>query len=162
MKKTCSTCQIDKDLVDFYLKPNGQPMGQCKACREVKRKLRYQADPDAYKSRCRSWRTVNRDRANEIARTWRAANPDKQRNYFLKATYGITLEAYESLFKSQEGKCKICGQEFPDETLVVDHDHQTGAVRGLLCNNCNTGIGYLRDSPDLLLKAIAYLKEHGK
>ena len=60
----------------------------------------------------------------------------------------------------QQSKCAACGKK--TELLVVDHDHTSGAVRGLLCTNCNLALGHVNDNPDLLLKAIAYLKKHGK
>ena len=60
------------------------------------------------------------------------------------------------MFEEQEGKCAIC-----DSTgkLVVDHNHDTGDVRSLLCNSCNSGIGFLKDSPAIVMKAYSYLLE---
>lgn len=78
--------------------------------------------------------------------------------------YGLTLEQYAELLKRQNGVCAICGEP---ETLVrkgtlcaltIDHDHETGQVRGLLCNNCNRGIGLLKDNPDVLRHAASYLE----
>lgn len=75
--------------------------------------------------------------------------------------YGITEEAYGVLVQVQKNLCAICNR--PPEvggkkSLDVDHDHSTGRVRGLLCTNCNTGIGLFKDNPALLLAAISYLK----
>ena len=72
----------------------------------------------------------------------------------------MTLEDYENLFKSQEGKCAICGTEKPSNkkgNFPVDHDTKTGKIRGLLCHNCNVGLGNFRDDPSLLRSAIDYL-----
>ena len=77
--------------------------------------------------------------------------------------YGITPEQYEAMVEAVGGLCAICGQ--PERAtrrgeirgLNVDHDHDTGAVRGLLCSNCNTAIGLLRDDPVRLQAAIVYL-----
>jgi Autographiviridae endonuclease VII len=66
-------------------------------------------------------------------------------------------QRYQTLITHQEGKCAICG-EFPNKKLCHDHDHDTGLIRGLLCHNCNTGLGHFKDSEKLLLKAIEYLK----
>lgn len=79
--------------------------------------------------------------------------------------YGITQEQHDALFEQQGGKCWICeepetmpdGRSGKTRALAVDHCHETGAVRGLLCGRCNRGIGLLKDSPDLLGKAIQYL-----
>ena len=68
---------------------------------------------------------------------------------------------YEHLLERQDGACGICGRD-PDEmarSLAVDHDHLTGMVRGLLCINCNSGLGQFKDSPDLLIRAAEYLGE---
>ena len=73
--------------------------------------------------------------------------------------YGITQEFYNTLMVSQRHVCAICENS---AKLVIDHDHITGKVRGLLCNSCNTGIGFLGDSPKRLKKAITYLRKPQK
>ena len=80
-------------------------------------------------------------------------------NYYLR-TYGITLKEYDIMYEEQEGCCAICGIHQLEESrrFCVDHDHDTGQVRGLLCNNCNTGIGKLKDNYDLLYRAADYLR----
>jgi hypothetical protein len=65
------------------------------------------------------------------------------------------------LREAQDGKCAICGVHeayAPRKRLAVDHDHRTGAIRGLLCGNCNVGLGQFKDSPELLAAAIRYLE----
>lgn len=73
--------------------------------------------------------------------------------------YGLTPETYAEMFAAQGDRCKICGtSEAPARgSFCVDHDHKTGKVRGILCSECNTGLGKFRDDPDLLRAAIAYL-----
>ena len=81
-----------------------------------------------------------------------------------KRKFGITPDRYAEIFKSQNGVCAICNQ--PEtatrldkvKALSVDHCHKTGAIRGLLCSDCNTGIGKLKDDPKVLLSAIRYLE----
>lgn len=84
---------------------------------------------------------------------------EDRRSYHLNYAYGITEEHYFTLLDEQWGCCAICGSD--DETigghLHVDHNHHTGDVRGLLCSNCNTGLGLLQDNPDTLKSAIRYL-----
>lgn len=96
----------------------------------------------------------------ERARVWRSANPAKAKNSYLKTKYGITLEDYSMMFLEQNGCCKICGEKGLNKSggLHVDHCHTTSAIRGLLCSNCNRGVGCFKDSQDLLLKAVAYLE----
>lgn len=78
---------------------------------------------------------------------------------YLIRTYGISLKRYEELFKAQFGTCAICHNPPTKEKpfLVVDHDHKTGKVRGLLCNKCNVAIGLLQDSMKNLHSAARYL-----
>lgn len=110
-----------------------------------------------------------RQRANQKA--WRAKNPDKIRAYNQKQReyryqwgvhkqYGLTPEQYAALFAGQGGLCAICrdAERSGAGRLVVDHDHTTGAVRGLLCRQCNAGIGMLQDSTETLAAAMAYLR----
>ena len=84
---------------------------------------------------------------------------------YLKRNYGITLQDYELMLEDQDCLCAICGGEgfIMDTTrhkikLVVDHDHKTGMVRGLLCHNCNRALGLLKDSSEILQTAIDYLE----
>ena len=87
----------------------------------------------------------------------------------LKSVYGISKEQYMALLEAQNYKCKICGLTSSSQAakvgrkkvpsaLAVDHCHQTGRIRGLLCVNCNSMLGMARDNPTLLLRAIQYLK----
>jgi hypothetical protein len=80
------------------------------------------------------------------------------RELTVRSLYGLEPEDYRALFESQHGACAICGKpETPGSRLHVDHDHTTGAVRGLLCNHCNVLIGMAGEDPATLRKAIAYL-----
>jgi len=85
----------------------------------------------------------------------------RKRRNVLKYRYGIAVEEYERLLALQAGVCAIC--ELPPsgrfKYLAVDHDHLTGQVRGLLCNTCNSALGYMKDDPSLLQAAVKYLKQ---
>lgn len=84
---------------------------------------------------------------------------------YLKRTYKITLEEWYDMFDKQNSLCAICNQEgfkldpASANLLVVDHCHTTGKVRGLLCHNCNRGLGLFKDDRERLLKALAYLEQ---
>ena len=110
-----------------------------------------------------------RDERMAANRSYRDTDPRRYRDKQLRRDFGIDgIKEYDEKFVEQNGVCAICSQQ--EKTirhgklmpLVVDHDHENGAVRGLLCNECNTGIGKLRDSPDLLRSAIAYLDRWNK
>jgi Recombination endonuclease VII len=80
----------------------------------------------------------------------------ERRKRILKSRYGITLEQFDELYNKQFGKCAICQQTY-HSTLHIDHDHSDGKIRGLLCNNCNLGLGHFKDSSELLENASKYL-----
>ena len=81
-------------------------------------------------------------------------NKDKH----LKRLYGISYKEYQVMLEAQGGRCAICATDKPGKrAFAVDHCHDTGNVRGLLCTNCNTGIGNLQDNIGLLERAIEYL-----
>jgi hypothetical protein len=95
----------------------------------------------------------------EYLKRWYAANKKKFKNSELKKRYGISSEQYDEMFAAQDQKCAICRTETPGGRgcFHVDHDHDTGKVRGLLCHRCNTSLGGFGDSVDVLRAAIAYL-----
>ena len=80
----------------------------------------------------------------------------KDREQKLKKNYGLSIADYNAMLEKQKGKCLVCGQY---RKLVVDHCHEKGHVRGLLCSDCNAGLGFFRDNPTVLQTAITYLKE---
>lgn len=89
---------------------------------------------------------------------WREKNRDVVAGYKLKERYGITLEQYNEMLDRQGGRCAICFRPPASrKKLGVDHDHKTGAVRGLLCDYCNRGIAAFGDDVECLERAIDYL-----
>jgi hypothetical protein len=92
--------------------------------------------------------------------------PDRNRNSQLQRTFGIDLNDYIRMAVEQNNLCAICGRPETQKrggkvkALSVDHNHTTGAIRGLLCSDCNTGLGKLQDSQTVLYAAIAYLDRH--
>jgi hypothetical protein len=76
------------------------------------------------------------------------------RHYHLRRRYGIGADEFDALLEAQSGVCAICGRPDPEH---VDHDHESGAVRGILCFNCNGGLGQFGDDQDRLVSAVAYL-----
>jgi len=107
----------------------------------------------------RKWRNKNSSKVNSAGRRYYQKNKDKDKNSKLKIKYGITLEQYEVMLEQQKGCCKICKtpQNELKRNLAVDHCHNTGQIRGLLCHKCNTLIGSAKESKEILLKVIEYL-----
>jgi hypothetical protein len=100
----------------------------------------------------------------EYQRVWRANNRLRSKHNDLKKNYGITLVEYDEMLERQHGCCAICGTPQEDCTgarLCIDHCHDSGAVRGLLCHPCNRALGLFKDDPTRLRVAIAYLKNRG-
>lgn len=93
-------------------------------------------------------------------RTYPSHYPENQRKRQLFYKYKMTPEDYEKLFEKQNGRCDICNKP-QEKTLSVDHNHETGKVRGLLCTHCNQGLGRFKDNVYLLQCAIFYLTKYG-
>lgn len=104
----------------------------------------------ARRDACRRWRQRHPETAKQRAR-------DKE----YQRKYGITLAHYDEMLKAQQGVCAICATSCDTGmNLAVDHCHNTKKVRGLLCKNCNTAIGLLKEDTDTMNKAINYIKFH--
>jgi hypothetical protein len=147
---------------------------RCRDCKLVKPIDQFGSDSKkahCRKSRCKpchaAYHRKLRKRLNQDPR-YRAMIRQQERRRCVRRTAGITLDDYNALLASQGGVCAICGK--PETTmrlgtlreLAVDHCHVTGKVRGLLCSQCNHGLGNYRDNPELLRKAAEYLECHNK
>lgn len=92
------------------------------------------------------------------ARKYRLENPEAKKRADYKGSTGISLEQYSRKLLEQKGGCAICNQPESGRRLHVDHDHDTGEIRSLLCNRCNRGLGFFLDRADLTDKATDYLR----
>jgi hypothetical protein len=101
-----------------------------------------------------------KERKKESMRKWRKANPrpDKQRIYLRKCLYGITDDVYNETVKQQKGVCAIC-KKSSEKSLQVDHCHNTGKIRGLLCGKCNRGLGMFGDNISGIRNVLNYLEQ---
>lgn len=138
-RKTCGTCGLSRPLSDFT-RSRGTPdrlQSRCKSCTSAAYHARVAADPEGVRG--------------------------ARRAHHVKA-YGLTPDDYDSLLEKQDGKCAICARpaaEAPGKHgLHIDHCHTTGAVRGLLCANCNRGLGLFADDPSALETAAQYLRRN--
>jgi hypothetical protein len=148
--KVCTRCGKRKPVTDFYVKKGkggGQyRYGHCKACHQ---KITDQ------------WRIDNREKFN----TYMRRNAKKRR-------YGLTLEEYDARFVAVGFKCEVCLKPGrPDRyqdlaegevQLHLDHDHETGELRGILCTNCNNGLGRFEDDLERLRRLVVYLERYRK
>ena len=141
-----------------------------KHCRQCDQTLLHAAfgknknNPYGIHSECREC-ALERTRSFREARASRETSEEKRRRERanqVKSKYGITLEEAESMLAAQGGECRICGtNDFSQRTWHIDHCHTTGKVRGILCSECNLGLGKFIDDTSLLRAAIDYLEEYG-
>lgn len=110
----------------------------------------------------KDWRAKNRLKVRATWKRWEAKNKDYVKDKKLQWRYGITLSEFLAMHEKQGNVCKICLGIRGVRKLVVDHQHETGKVRGLLCENCNRGIGLFDDNIEILKSAIKYLEETGQ
>ena len=138
--KKCPRCKTFKtaDTDNFYIMAN-RLSSYCKPCQSEFCKERYLSNLEE-----------NRANSRERHQRWRIENPERALASRLRSKYGIDVEEYETLIQ----ECSICGSK---DQLVVDHNHKTGEVRGILCRKHNIGIGMFDDDPNVLRRAISYL-----
>lgn len=133
----------------------------CSACINLKPQTSFVPN-NAYADGHSTW---CRDCHNSYNVQWNQENRQRRRNTHLKRTYGIDLNDYNRMFQIQGGHCSICKKHQSDlpKALVVDHNHETGKVRGLLCDFCNRRVlSILENFPEYLENANKYLEEqHG-
>lgn len=140
----CSVC----GPTDIYIRP-GTTRRECGTKRRADKRNYVLRNPltETQRAARREWQ-----RKYQATDRGRAYQQDYQRMYL----YGITQDDFNQMWSDQGGKCAICHEAH--EMLVTDHCHATGRVRGLLCRNCNFGLGHFRDDPASLLRAIEYLR----
>lgn len=109
-----------------------------------------------------------RAKRREYMRQWRAADRNRERIYKMRSRYGIDADEYQRIHDAQGGVCAICGNAETSrhssgavKSLAIDHCHESGDVRGLLCHRCNRVLGLLGDDPDLIRVAAEYVEMGG-
>lgn len=145
--KGCTKCNKIKPEEDFYFRSGRQKNERrciCKTCHYVQSSAWYQKNIQNVKHH---YRTVTKLKYDKNLR----------RENHLAKSYGITIGEYKSLLSSQNHKCLICGIDDSISSLKIDHCHSTGAIRGLLCDLCNRGLGMFKDNKYNLERAIDYL-----
>ena len=130
---------------------------ECKACHQAKQRSWYQANRQHAIAEVKRWQQENKEHLHEHRREYRKGRTAEDREGHLRRTFGITQADYEELLARQGGGCAICGKKPGKISLHVDHDHETGEIRGLLCVGCNNALGQFHDDAALLDRAISYV-----
>lgn len=164
--KTCTKCGVAKELEEFN-KDRGKRDGRVSRCKQCQcdRARQWALDNLEHKrQRSRDYRTANKSVIDAYKKKWYQANKkridDVKRDYKLRKNFNITLETKHLMHKTQYGRCAVCNTSLSPNSAHVDHCHSTRWLRGLLCGNCNRGLGLFNDNTDLLIKAIKYLEVH--
>lgn len=157
MKKICTKCKEEKSLSDFHKHKSNKTGIRtiCKIC-----STNYSSN----------WYKNNTEKSLQTKKKWREVSKQtdplklklRDKESKLKCNFGITLDDYNRMFVTQNGNCGICkiNQEKLKTPLGVDHCHKTGKVRELLCSNCNTALGLLKEDINVLEATIEYIKRN--
>ena len=135
--------------------------------------LKDEAERKAYmKEYHAKWYQKNKEKRNAQILEYKKTKPEGwqkaigQKAHF-KKRYNITPQEYEAMLEAQNYKCAICNKNAEDnkrgnkiQSLNIDHCHKTKQIRGLLCHQCNSGLGHFKDNTEFLLKAVDYLHKH--
>lgn len=176
--KRCGTCDMDLPYEAFNkrkAKSDGYD-SQCRECVNTARREFRARNGDRERARTRAWHSANRAHIHAQARAYRERNGDRIREQDRArradpevrrvrserrrdVMYGLEPGQFDAMVLAQNAACGIC--RTVEEKLVVDHCHETGAVRGLLCRTCNSGIGMLGDDAERIVNAAAYVEAGG-
>ena len=137
----CPHCNKERPVEDFYPSQTKDPRNHRRLCITHSK---------AITARC------NKRKRAELKASGKMVAIDRLNN--LKSSWGLTQEDYDNMLENQGGVCAICLGPPDREHYCVDHNHETGEIRGLLCNACNRGLGFLRDNTDIVTRAARYLK----
>lgn len=174
--KTCRKCGQVKPVDQFHKHPSTRDglREKCKACIKEYQLVWREANLDAIKARAKAHRQTPGYQATKNERNRKAAEARRQRlgneqylaehrrkmmGYRLRSAYGITVDDVDLMLREQNHACRLCRCPLSPTYRNVDHDHQTGRIRGLLCNQCNTALGNFKENPKVIAGAIRYLTE---
>lgn len=141
----------------YYWKNRKKCLAKQKAYSHLYKEIKKKYDKEKYER--------NREKIKEKQKLYYHRNRPKAKQYRLQKLYGISLKDYKNKWNEQKGQCAICHiksyniEEMFNRVLVLDHDHNTNQVRGLLCNSCNRGLGLLNDDPLIISNAFNYLNQ---
>jgi len=154
--KTCVQCGVTQALENFQKRPDSSDgrRNDCQGCSLVRMSRNS-------KIRLASPHKCGARGCEEIVATCANRCREHQRLSDMKRLYGVTPEQYDSMLQAQDCACAICGTRAPKGKYgrwQIDHDHETGQVRGLLCQGCNVALGMMAENEECFLRAAEYLR----
>ena len=181
--KRCPRCpegqQWHPATPEFFHRDKGSKDGLICWCKGCKSRIEKESNQrpavwnrqKAYRERTKERRSqqgkaryeASKQQVLATRKTQYQVNKERHRAASIKKLYGLTPEEWNALFEQQKGQCAICGNDFDmnkSKFIQVDHCHDTGVIRGLLCTKCNVGLGAFGDSLEMLLKAVQYLEAY--
>ena len=152
--KICTKCKSKQSYESFHADRRTRDglSYKCKQC-----KSEYDGKPSSILRRIK-YNRLHQSQISEYHSKYYDIKADHKANLKMKIQYNITLTDYNRMLNTHNGACAICHMDNGPRRLHIDHDNTEGLVRGLLCNNCNLGIGYLKENHTIFLGAIQYLK----
>lgn len=147
----CKRCGKSKPLIEFYKRLDKE--ARCKTCVSEIRKQSYSSDPEKVKARVKKYRIEN---------------PEKIRDCKLRQAYGVGLNYFQAKLKKQGGACGACKRNVKsvwrgkEVNMALDHNHETGEPRGVLCIKCNRALGLLEDDQEIISGLLSYIKKYQK
>lgn len=129
-------------------------------------KKQYQKNKERRKEQNKEWYKNNKEKQKGHKREYYQNNKEHinkyRREYRYKERYNLTLEQIDEMLIKQNHKCLICGTSLMETRRCVDHSHESGKIRGILCDLCNKGLGQFRDNLEFLRKAVIYMEIKGE
>lgn len=163
--QTCRKCGEEKQISEFRKGERGKPTKVCKACANAHLREWYEKNKEHARAYAREFQKqperAERRRQYNRERYYNLTVRERNRDNYLRRTFGIGLDEYNEMLAAQDNRCAICRTTCKSgRQLAVDHCHATGTIRGLLCMNCNRILGWADEDADRLMAAAAYVLQN--
>ena len=159
--KQCLVCSIPKPVSEFHMK-RGKPQARCKECRSKYMAKRYQDNIELERRKRKGYYESNRVQILAYRKAFYAMNAGEINLQRRLKKYGLSREQFFTMLENQDYKCANKHCRSGNKDLAIDHCHNSLEVRGILCDNCNTALGLLKESSDSIDELKEYLTKYQK
>lgn len=154
--------QPNKTEADFYSNGKGRLKSWCKVCSNLRASKWMKEHPESHRAYGKNWREGNIEHARKMERVRKRKeqkeSPERIIEGVRRRRYGISVEDQRRMWEAQSGRCLVCSDVLIYSKAHLDHNHETGRVRGFLCKGCNTVIGWTNEDPKRLRRIAAYVQ----